>query len=473
MSTDEFCALSIAEVSQLLSRKEISPLMLVKAYFKRIEKFDKAINSYITILAERAISDAQRAEQEIVSGNWRGPLHGVPIALKDLFNVCGVATTGGSRLFAGRIAKEDAACVTGLWKAGAIILGKTNMHELAYGATNEDSASGPTHNPWALDRIPGGSSGGSAAAISADLCAGATGSDTGGSIRVPSALCGVVGLKPTFGRISRRGLIPLSFTMDHAGPITKVVKDAAFMLEAMATYDAVDPGSVKRPVPGFTASIGDGIKGLKIGLDPKWALVNLEPDVQAAFEAALDVLRSLGSEVVEVSLPRISEGFEAGITMLACEATALYERDLKSRPQDFFPQVRDRLLKGFDLRGIDYARARETGDFIRRGLENALETVNLLVTPTCGITATKLGLDTVVVGGKERSPLGALSWFTRVFNVTGLPAITVPCGFSRAGLPIGLQFAGPAWDEALVLRAAFAYEQATDWNRARPKLVAA
>lgn len=473
MSASEICFLSIDEISQLLHRKEISPVMLVKAYLERIEKFDKAINSYVTVLAERALGEAQRAEQEIVSGNWEGPLHGVPIALKDLFDVRGVATTGGSRLFAGRIAKEDAACVSGLRKAGAIILGKTNMHELAYGVTNEDSASGPTHNPWVLDRIPGGSSGGSAAALAADLCAGATGSDTGGSIRVPSALCGVVGLKPTFGRVSRRGLLPLSFTMDHAGPMTKTVKDAAFMLKAMGGYDSADTGSVNRPVPDFTTGIDEGIKGLKIAFDPKWALASLEPDVQAAFEAALDVLRRLGGQVMEVSLPRISEGFDAGITILACEATALYERDLKSRPQDFFPKVRDRLMRGFDLHGIDYARARETEEFIRRGLEDALETANLFLTPACGVTATKLGSDTVVVSGEEKSPLGALSWFTRVFNLTGLPAITIPCGFSTAGLPIGLQFAGPVWDEALVLRTAFAYEQATGWRRARPKLVAA
>ncbi|MGH9375972.1 MAG: amidase, partial [Terriglobia bacterium] len=381
MSNSELCILSIDEVSQLLSRKEISPVTLVKAYLERIEKFDKAINSYVAVLAEQALSDAQRAEREIASGHWRGPLHGVSIALKDLFDIRGVATTGGSRLFSERIAKEDAACVTGLREAGAIVLGKTNMHELAYGATNEDSASGPTHNPWALDHIPGGSSGGSGAAVAADLCAGATGSDTGGSIRVPSALCGVVGLKPTFGRVSRRGVLPLSFTMDHAGPITKTAKDAALMLQAMAGYDSADTGSVNRPVPDFTTGIGEGIQGLKIALDPKWALANLEPGVQAAFEAALDVLRRLGCQVVEVTVLRISEGYEAGITMLACEAAALYEHDLKSRPQDFFPKVRDRLMNGLGLHGTDYARARETGEFIRRGLENALETVNLFVTP--------------------------------------------------------------------------------------------
>jgi len=449
----------------MISRKEISPVSLTEAYLERIGALDKSLNAFITVPAEQALADARRAEQEIASGHYKGPLHGVPIAHKDLYDVRGLATTAGSKVFFGRIAEEDAHSVARLKAAGSIVIGKTNMHELAYGATGDQSAFGPTRNPWDTDRIPGGSSSGSGVAVAAGLCAAATGSDTGGSIRVPGALCGVVGIKPTFGRVSRHGLVPLSWTMDHAGPMTRTVTDAALMLVAMAGYDARDPACVNRPVPDFTAGLGRGLSGVRVGVDRAWALSELQPDVKAAFEAALGVLGQLKAEIVDISLPRMAEVYDAAIAMQAPEATSLYEDALRSRPQDFGDRVRERLQRGLAVTGLEYAKARHLGELVRRDVEEVFGRVGLIATPTCPVTATNLGQENISMEGEEKPLLGILSHFTRVFNLTGNPAITVPCGFSREGLPVGLQLVGAAWNEALVLQVAHAYEQATEWHR--------
>ena len=469
MSNQELCKLSIQELGRKLSRKEISPISLTEACLERIEAVDKSLNAFVAVPADQALADAKRAEQEITSGEYKGPLHGIPIAHKDLYDVRGLATTAGSRVFFGHIAAEDAHSVARLRAAGSILIGKTNMHELAYGATGDQSAFGPTRNPWDSERIPGGSSSGSGAAVAAGLCAAATGSDTGGSIRVPGALCGVVGIKPTFGRVSRHGLVALSWTMDHAGPMTRTVYDAALMLGGMAGYDPRDPACVNRPVPDLTASLGHGLRGLRIGLDPGWALSGVETEVGTAFQAALAALRELKAQVVEISLPRMAEVYDAAIAIQAPEATSLYEDDLKTRPQDFGDRVRERLQRGFAVTGIQYAKARQLGELVRREVEEVFERVNLIATPTCPVTAAKIGQENATIDGKEKPLLGILSHFTRVFNLTGNPAITVPCGFSREGLPIGLQLVGAAWTEALVLQAAHAYEQATEWHLRRPK----
>ncbi|MBI3951644.1 MAG: amidase [Acidobacteria bacterium] len=472
MSNAELCTLTIEVLSQRLRQKEVSPIMVVEAYLERIDAMDRQINAYITVMRDQALADACRYEQEILAGEYRGPLHGVPIALKDLYDIGGVPTTAASKIYADRVADEDAPSVARLRKAGAIILGKTNLHEFAYGATTEHSYFGPTRNPWDLERIPGGSSGGSGAAVAAGLCAVATGSDTGGSIRIPAALCGIVGIKPTYGRISCRGLVPLSWTMDHPGPLTRSVYDAAVMLEAMAGYDPRDPASVDRPVPNFTTSLRDGVHGLRVGIDPKWALYRIDSEVRTAFEAALVVLKDMGAEVVELSLSQIPEATEAALTILASEAAAIHEEFLHSRPQDYNANVHIRLEQGFLIRGVDYARARRVGQCLQRDLEEVFEMVNLIATPTCSVTAPKFGQQTVLLDGGETPVTAALTRFTRIFNLTGMPTITVPCGLSLQGLPIGLQLAGAVWNEEMVLRAAYTYEQATEWRHCRPLLAA-
>ena len=480
------CALILEELGPLLRDKQVSPVEVARAYLGRIDALDKTLNAYITVTGDQALADARRCEEEILRGDYRGPLHGVPVALKDLYDTAGVRTTAASKIYAQRVPDEDATSVARLHAAGAVIIGKTNLHEFAYGVTTDSSYFGPTRNPWDLERVPGGSSGGSGAAVAAGLCAAATGSDTGGSIRIPAALCGIVGLKPTYGRISCYGLLPLSWTLDHPGPMTRSVYGAAVMLAAMAGYDPRDPASADVPVPDYVTGLRDGVeglvlschpelveglpKGLRIGLDPRWALAGIQEEVRAAFQEALGVLEDLGAEIVEVSVPRVEEGMEAALTILMAEATDIHEEFLRTRPDDYRPDVRVRLEKGFAVRGSDYGRARRSGELLRRDLATLFQKVDLLATPMCGITAPKPGQREATIGGETVPVMAPLTRYTRVFNLTGLPAISAPCGYSSEGLPIGLQLVGRAWDEATVLRAAYAYEAATEWTQRRLSL---
>ena len=470
MPDTELCTLTLEELSPLLRDRRVSPVEVTQAYLERIDSLNQTLNAYITVTSDQALADARRCEAEILRGDYRGPLHGVPVALKDLYDTAGVRTTAASKIYAQRVPDEDAASVARLRAAGAVIIGKTNLHEFAYGVTTDSSHFGPTRNPWDLERVPGGSSGGSGAAVAAGLCVAATGSDTGGSIRIPAALCGIVGLKPTYGRISCHGLLPLSWTLDHPGPMARTVYGAAVMLAAMAGYDPRDPASADVPVPDYAAGLRDGVVGLRIGVDPRWALSGIHQEVRAAFQEALAVLEDLGVEIVEVSVPRVVEGMEAALTILMAEATAIHEEFLRTRPDDYQSDVRARLEKGFPISGSDYGRARRTGELLRRDFVTLFQKVDLFATPMCGITAPRIGQREVTIGGEVVSVMAPLTRYTRAFNLTGLPAISVPCGFSSEGLPIGLQLVGRAWNETTVLRAAYAYETATEWTQRRPSL---
>ena len=469
MPDTELCTLTLEELSPLLRDRRVSPVEVTQAYLERIDSLNQTLNAYITVTSDQALADARRCEAEILRGDYRGPLHGVPVALKDLYDTAGVRTTAASKIYAQRVPDEDAASVARLRAAGAVIIGKTNLHEFAYGVTTDSSYFGATRNPWDLERVAGGSSGGSGAAVAAGLCAAATGSDTGGSIRIPAALCGIVGLKPTYGRISCHGVLPLSWTLDHPGPMTRTVYGAAVMLAAMAGHDPCDPAAAE-PVPDYAAGLRDGVVGLRIGVDPRWALSGIHQEVRAAFQEALAVLEDLGAEIVEVSVPWVEEGMDAALTILMAEATGIHEEFLRTRPDDYQPDVRARLEKGFVVRGIDYGRARRAGELLRRDFVLLFQKVDLLATPMCGIPAPKLGQREVIIDRETVPVMGPLTRYTRVFNLTGLPAISVPCGFSSEGLPIGLQLVGRAWDEAMVLRAACAYEAATEWTQRRPSL---
>ena len=470
MPDTELCTLTLEELSPLLRDRRVSPVEVTQAYLERIDSLNQTLNAYITVTSDQALADARRCEAEILRGDYRGPLHGVPVALKDLYDTAGVRTTAASKIYAQRVPDEDAASVARLRAAGAVIIGKTNLHEFAYGVTTDSSHFGPTRNPWDLERVPGGSSGGSGAAVAAGLCVAATGSDTGGSIRIPAALCGIVGLKPTYGRISCHGLLPLSWTLDHPGPMTRTVYGAAVMLAAMAGHDPCDPAAADVPVPDYAAGLRDGVVGLRIGVDPRWALSGIHQEVRAAFQEALAVLEDLGVEIVEVSVPRVVEGMEAALTILMAEATAIHEEFLRTRPDDYQSDVRARLEKGFPISGSDYGRARRTGELLRRDFVTLFQKVDLFATPMCGITAPRIGQREVTIGGEVVSVMAPLTRYTRAFNLTGLPAISVPCGFSSEGLPIGLQLVGRAWNETTVLRAAYAYETATEWTQRRPSL---
>ena len=469
MTQLDIANLTIARAARALQDREVSPLELTDAYLQRINRLNPAVNAYITVTAERAREDARHAGDEIAKGHVRGPLHGVPIAHKDLYETAGIRTTGGSRIHAGHVPAADGSVVRKLREAGSVLLGKLNTHEYAYGVTTNNPHFGPTRNPWDLSRIPAGSSGGSGAAIAAGLATATTGTDTGGSIRMPASLCGVVGLKPTYGRVSKAGILPLSYRFDHAGPITRTVEDAALMLGVMAGYDPGDPATVRMPVGDLTAELGKGIRGLRIGVPRDYFFDHLDDGVAVAVESALDEFRRLGAQVEAVDLPGVEAGVGGVFGFVLAEAQEIHAGAIRTRMMDFGPDLQ--MLLGapspttaalmLGLRACDELTART---------RVLLETVDVLVTPTTPVTAPLIGQDSITYGGVVENVLMAMIRCTAPFNATHLPALSLPCGFTGSGLPVGLQIAGRPFDEATVLRVGHAYEQATGWHLRTPAL---
>jgi aspartyl-tRNA(Asn)/glutamyl-tRNA(Gln) amidotransferase subunit A len=462
--------LNALELGTLLRKREVSATEIVQTMLERIQALDPRVNAYITVMAEEALAAARRCDAELAAGQDRGPLHGIPVAVKDLYDTAGTRTTSGSKILADRVPERDATSIARLREAGALIIGKTNLNEFACGVTTTNAHYGDTLNPWHLSRTPGGSSGGSGAAVAAGMCTMATGSDTGGSIRIPAALCGTVGFKPSYGRISCHGIMPLSWEQDHPGPMARTVHDAALMLAAMAGWDRADPATVRQPVPNYTQKLGGSIAGWRVGVDRQYALHGISSEVRSAFEQALDTLATLGAEVVDVQVPGLEEGISAGLVIWNAEATAVHQDWLRTRPEDYDPRVGPRLAKGFSVTGVAYAQAQHARRQLVRNLQVLFEDVNLLATPMCAIGAPPKGASQVVVDGQEFDVLTGLTRYSRVFNLTGLPAISIPCGFTSDDLPIGLQLVGALFDEVTVLQAAHAFEQATGWNLRRPPL---
>jgi aspartyl-tRNA(Asn)/glutamyl-tRNA(Gln) amidotransferase subunit A len=465
MQVDQLAALTIAEAARAFRSRQLSPLELTRACLERIEALDGRLNAFITVLPERALAEAQEAETRLAAGQARGPLDGIPFAIKDLYETAGVRTTAGSKILADYVPQRDCTCVRRLTEAGMVLLGKLNMHEWAYGATTAVSHFGPCHNPWDLERIPGGSSGGSAAALAASLCLGSLGSDTGGSIRMPASLCGIVGLKPTYGRVSKQGVIPLSDSLDHAGPMARSVEDAALILQAIAGPDPDDPTTSDRPVPDYAASLTDNIRDLRIGVPGGDAFSGVSADVLQGIEEALRTLAALGAIVVEVAVPWLIEATVIWPNIAGPEAAHYHRQNLEQRPEDIAEQVRNRLLAGRNLLAIEYLRGLDVQRRIKADAAALFADIDLLVTPTTHVTA--FPIDVELAGA---SPEGRLHRFTAPFDITGQPAISIPCGFDPRSLPIGLLIIGRPWEEETVLRAACAYEQATSWHEARPKL---
>jgi aspartyl-tRNA(Asn)/glutamyl-tRNA(Gln) amidotransferase subunit A len=462
----ELHGLTIARAARALRARELSPLELTDSYLRRIERLNPHLNAYITVCAERAREDARRATDELAAGKARGPLHGIPIALKDLYETAGIRTTAGAKIHADHVPAHDCPVAARLRAAGTILLGKLNTHEYAYGVTTNNPHFGPTRNPWNPEHIPGGSSGGSGAAIAAGLATATTGTDTGGSIRMPASVCGVVGLKPTYGRVSKAGVLPLSYLFDHTGPITRTVEDAALVLNAIAGYDPSDATSVRTPVPDYTAELGAGLRGLRIGVARDYFFAELDPEVEQAIEQAIAELRRLGADVRDVKIAGVEAGLAAVFAIVLAEAQAIHARSLRTRPADFGADVLALLSSPTpDTKSImSGLRAR---DALCVAMRTALESVDLLVTPTTPIVAARIGQETIRLGSVEQPVLSAMIRCTAPFNATGLPALSLPCGFTRAGLPVGLQIAGRPFDEATVLRAGHAYEQATGWHERR------
>lgn len=456
MTPGDLTELTLKQASDQLRTKRVSPVDLTQACLKRIEKYNPILHAYITITADQALAAARQAESDLRRGNWRGPLHGVPIALKDNMDTAGILTTGGSELFKDRVPQEDAEVARRLKDAGAILLGKLNLVEFAYGGNPAVTYFGTVHNPWALDRTPGGSSSGPGAAIAADLCFGTLGTDTAGSVRNPAANCGIVGLKPTYGRVSLRGVIPLSWTLDHVGPLSRTVEDTAILLKVIAGYDEQDPTTVDTPVPDYSRALHLPTAKLRLGR-PAAYFEGLHPEFAKAMDAALDVLRKLTVGITEVQLPPTVNG----ALLWGPEALAYHTKWFRESPEKYQPATRRQLQTASEEKPSDYAQARRQVDLARREVRKVFTQADLLITPTT------VNPPALLEGGGNANP-GRNN--NAPFDIFGLPAISVPCGFTTAGLPIGLQIVGAPFAESTVLALAHAYEQATEWHLRRPPL---
>jgi aspartyl-tRNA(Asn)/glutamyl-tRNA(Gln) amidotransferase subunit A len=460
----DLTSLTLADASQLIAGRKLSPVELVEAHLARIERLEPLLNCFITFTPELALERARKAEAEIRRGKAQSPLHGIPLALKDLFETKGVRTTAGSLFLKEHIPESNAFVVDRLEAAGAILLGKLNMHEIALGVTNDNPHFGACRNPWDTSHSPGGSSGGSAAALAAGLCLGALGSDTGGSIRIPASLCGVVGLKPTYGRVSLRGVVPLSWNLDHAGPMARRVRDAAILLGVIAGYDPLDPASFDAPVPDYVSELERGVDGWRVALADDSFFTQADPEVLAAVQAAAGVFERLGARVDKVEIPNGQEAARANGLMVTSDAAAYHRERLRDRPENFGADVRQRLETGAAYTSTEYVIARRLQVEFRSQLERFFDDYELLLAPATPVAAPLLeGRDAV-------EQARTLTRFTAPFNLSGLPALSVPCGFTANGLPIGLQIVARPWGEAKLLRAAYAYEEATKWHTRSPDL---
>ncbi len=453
---------SLAGLARAFREGRLSPVEVARALLERIEAADKDLGAFISVTGERALEAAARAQEEIMSGRYRGQLHGVPLGLKDLIYTEGVRTTMGSAFFEDFVPDHSATVATKLQEAGAVLLGKTNTHEFAYGPTGDRSHFGPTRNPHDLSRISGGSSGGSGAAVAANLLYGTLGSDTAGSVRIPSALCGVVGMKPTFGRVSKHGLFPLSWTLDHVGPLTRTVEDNAILLSALAGHDPKDPYSANRPAEDFARDLGRGVEGAMIGIPKDFYFEHVEDEVGERVREAIEVFRSLGAEVREVGIPHLPQTLRAQRYILAADAYAIHEHRLKSTPEKFDEEVRKRLLEGERLKAHRYASARQRSVEARAEFEEALREVDVLLAPTVPIAATLVGQREVTIGDHEEPVRSAVTRLTGPANLTGFPSLSVPCGSTAWGLPVGLQLIGRPFDETTLYRFGHAYEAAAE-----------
>ena len=426
MDSLDLCYMSAGDLSRLIQAKKVSPVEIVDAHLARIDVTEPLLNSFITLLPEEARAAAQKAESEIQRGNYRGPMHGIPVGLKDLFNTAGVRTTSGSRIFDNFIPTEDCTVSSRFLQAGAVLLGKLNMHQFAYGPTGENSDYGHMHNPWDPELVAGGSSGGSSSAAAAGQCTITTGSDTGGSIRIPAALCGVVGHKPTYGLVSRHGLTPLSWSLDHPGPIVRTVEDAALTMNVIAGYDPKDVASAQVAVPDYRAALSGDVRGLRIGVPKEYFEVPLDPEVGKAVRDAVAVLEAMGASVTEVSFPMFHQSSPVSTAILMAEAAA-YHRDLLATDGDkLYPPVRLRLEAGLFIAAADYLRAQQARALLNHEARQLLEQVDLLAGPTEPVTAPKLLSTKVQVGEDTMGTVPALTQYTRVHNLTGFPAHLSP-----------------------------------------------
>ena len=469
MDKSELPFLSASQLSRLIASREVSPVEATEAYLDRIDSLDFKFNSYLTVTRDIAMEAAHQAEREIAAGHYRGPMHGVPVAVKDQFNTAGVRTTIGSRILADFVPEEDAAVISNLKQAGAVLLGKTNQTEFAI--TGFSHRFSTPRNPWDLNAYTGGSSSGSGAATGAYLCATSLGEDTGGSIRFPATWCGLVGLRPTWGLVSRYGVMRGVWSMDTVGPISRTVEDAAITLNAIAGHDPRDGHTSAAPVPDYRASLGSGIEGLRIGIVTEEMESDLvDPDVRRVVGSAIGVLGELGATAEEVSLPLSKVAGAVSGALLATESANNHSSWVRDRIDDYGHDDRILLLTGSVMPAQYYNRTQKLRELIRRQVLEALGNFDALVFPTSGRTALPVEDDPPVTSKETSSRLPFL--LTRLFNVASCPAVSVPCGFDEGGMPVGLQIGGKPFSEETLFRIAHAYEQATEWHNMRPTAVA-
>lgn len=469
-SKNPLLELSLTEASRLVTKREISPVELVDAALNRIQEVDPTLKAYISVY-EQSREVAKAAEIMAAAGHTLGPLHGIPLALKDNIALKGLRTTAGSKVLSDWIPDADATVAARLRSAGGIFIGKLNMHEFAWGGTSDNPHYGAVRNPWNPERFPAGSSGGSGVAVAARMCWGALGTDTGGSIRLPSAINGIVGIRPTYGRVSNQGIIPLAWSMDTAGPMTRTVEDCALMFSVIAGRDPGDPTTAQVPVQDYLAGLKQGVKGLRIGVVPGYFFHHLQPPVYAALKTALSTFESLGAVIHEVDIKNIHGNISAQLTIEAAEPSTYHQRWLRERPSDYGEDVRTLLEVGEMLLATHYLQAQRYRALLRQEFMDAFQQVDVFVCPTLPFTATRVGAMRVVIeNGVEEDMLSAIMQYTGVPSLTGLPSLAVPCGFDADGLPIGMQIIGRPFDEATLFRAGSAFQTVTDFHLKSPPI---
>ncbi len=470
MNAESLYYMTAAQLSEAIKRREVSSVEITKSLLDRIDKTNGAINAYVSIAADEALTAARAMDEALSAGYYFGPLHGIPVSVKDLYETKGLRTAGGGRILANNVPDEDATSVARLRRGGAVIVGKTNTHEYAYGYTTENPHYGATRNPWDTTRIAGGSSGGSGAAVAAGSAVVALGTDTGGSIRVPSSFCGITGLKPTYGRVSRKGVLPLSWSLDHAGPMVRSASDVAIVMNVMAGDDPADPASADVPVPNFASRLNRDIRGLRMGIPKNHFFDRIDPEVLKAVQVAIKVLEGLGAISIEVNFPHMEQAVSAWLAILLAEASSIHERDIRQRPADYGEDVRLYLEEGELVAAGRYLKGQRIRRLLVEGFRETMAGVDVVITPATAVPATKLGESVVTIDGEEEELFRILARISSPFDMTGLPALALPCGLTKRGLPVGLQIVGHPFAEDVVLQVGHAFEQATDWSKRRPTI---
>jgi aspartyl-tRNA(Asn)/glutamyl-tRNA(Gln) amidotransferase subunit A len=469
MTSGDSCDLNLTELSKLLTARKISSLEIVKAALKRLELCESKLNAFITVLGDQALAEARKADDEIARGLYRGPLHGVPITIKDMFETAGVLTTGGSKILVDWIPETDAALVERLRTAGVIIIGKTNLDEFGHGGTSTLSHFGPVHNPWNIDRIAGGSSGGSAAAVAACIGPVSYGTETGSSVRRPASYCGITGFKPTFGIISRHGSFRGAWSQDHVGLFARSVKDITLALDPVAGFDPRDPASVHQEKPAYAAGLDENIKKLKFGVLRRF-LEGINSEVKQAFDTALKIFAGAGCEIVDLDIPELSYAAMTSMMTSSAESAGINRRWFRERHQDYVLHVARGIAVGMTITASEYLTVQRARQRIREAVRAAYQEVNIIASPTTARVAPLLSQGLKGNGDDTRHASYNHSNLLRFPSMLGLPGCSVPCGINTEGMPIGMQLIGSWFADQTVLNAALAYQNSTDWHTRRPAI---